>query len=92
MVVTRWLRTLHTESMRLPRKYLDIENVSIIWEFPSNHIIFSILHVLIIFQIFLVHHLFSRICDHSVREIGSRLVTNSILQDLDEFVIPGFMW
>ena len=28
---------------------------------------------------------------HSVRELGSRLVTNSILQDLDEFVIPRNM-
>ncbi len=31
-------------------------------------------------------------CKHSVRQLGSRLVTNSILQDLDEFAIPGFMW
>ncbi len=27
-----------------------------------------------------------------MRELGLRLVTNSILQDLDAFVIPGFMW
>ena len=26
---------------------------------------------------------------HLVRELGSRLVTNGILQDLLEFVIPG---
>ena len=30
--------------------------------------------------------------NHSVRELDSRLATNSILQDLDEFVIAGFMW